>query len=174
MNLTKCKNNHYYDGTKFTSCPHCINEENAPHFSGILGLRQKKIATKAPLPSEEVTYPSLHHNTVGWLVCLKGVMRGESFPIREGENHIGRSSNMDIVLFKEASVSRENHAIITFSPKDNNFILAAPDYPAALFLNNSPLKQASPLSAKDRIQLGSCLLLFVPLCNETFNWNNYQ
>lgn len=169
MNLTKCKNNHYYDGTKFTSCPHCINQKSAPHFSSVLGLNQRKVPTKAPLPSEEVSYPSLHHNTVGWLVCLKGTMHGESFPIREGENHIGRSSNMDIVLFKEASVSRENHAIITFSPKDENFILAA-----ALFLNSIPLEQPSPLSAKDQIQLGSCMLLFVPLCDETFNWNNYQ
>lgn len=176
MKLTKCENNHYYDGTKFASCPHCINQKTAPHFSSILGLRQKKIPTKAPMPSDsdEVTYPSLHHNTVGWLVCLSGAMRGESFPIWEGENRIGRSSNMDIVLFREASVSRENHASITYSPEAGSFLLAAPGYSASILLNDIPLEQASTLSAKDRIQLGGCLLLFVPLCDGAFNWNDYQ
>lgn len=30
MNLIKCKNNHYYDGDKYSSCPHCakVNEES--------------------------------------------------------------------------------------------------------------------------------------------------
>lgn len=29
MNLTKCKNGHYYDADKYSSCPHCGNNSNA-------------------------------------------------------------------------------------------------------------------------------------------------
>lgn len=175
MKLTKCKNNHYYDGNKFPSCPHCINQKAAPRFSGILGLQQKKIPTKSPLLSEEIHYPALsQNNTVGWLVCLSGQMKGESFSLREGENRIGRSSNMDVSLFKEPSISRDTHAIISYSSDQNQFTLSAPNYSAALCCNGVPLKEPCFLSSKDQLQLGNCRLLFVPLCDETFNWKQYE
>lgn len=174
MNLTKCKNNHYYDADKFISCPHCSNEAVGIPLSDLQGLNQNNIDTENSIPSElavTLEQNSLRKNTVGWLVCTSGAMRGESFVLREEDNHIGRASNMDIRLSKEPSVSRESHGIITFDKLLNQFIFSADNHYETVCLNNLPISEATIIQSEDYIQLGDCTLLFIALCGPDFSWN---
>ena len=54
---------------------------------------------------------------VGWLVCIRGAYRGESFRLKSGRNFIGRAANMDIVLGADQSVSRLRHAAVVYDPR---------------------------------------------------------
>ena len=56
---------------------------------------------------------------VGWLVCIKGAYRGESFKLKSGRNFIGRAANMDIVLGADQSVSRLRHAAASGDKADD-------------------------------------------------------
>ena len=60
---------------------------------------------------------------VGWMVCIKGAYRGESFKLKSGRNFIGRAANMDIVLGADQSVSRLRHAAVVYDPKSRAFIV---------------------------------------------------
>ncbi|MBR1866185.1 MAG: FHA domain-containing protein [Lachnospiraceae bacterium] len=167
MNLIKCPNQHFYDADKFVTCPHCENEAAGVRIADLMGQQQKDKDTAIPDDPESVSRPK----TTGWLVCTSGIMRGESFILREGVNHIGRASHMDIRLSREPSVSREDHAVITYDATDHTFILSSAAHADRVWYNQMPLTGAQPLTTGDCICLSDCTLLFVALCNDSFAWD---
>lgn len=110
---------------------------------------------------------------VGWLVCLKGAYQGESFELHQGKNHIGRAMNMSVALAKEKTVSRDKHATVIFDPENYKFYIVPGESNALTYLNANVLFTSEELKAKDIIKVGSCELVFIPLCDNTFNWNDY-
>lgn len=108
---------------------------------------------------------------VGWVVCVKGVHFGEDFKIKSGRNFIGRSAGMNICLSGDKSVSRDKHAILTYDPKSNTFLIQPGDSSELCYLNDEPVLIPVKLKANDKITLGETELVFVPFCSESFKWN---
>ena len=107
---------------------------------------------------------------VGWLVCTKGKHMGKDFRLKAGRNFIGRSSDMDVALTGETSVSREGHAVIAYEPHQSIFI-AQPGAASELFyLNNAVVLSAVQIKRNDRLQLGEVELMLIPCCDENFKW----
>ncbi len=107
---------------------------------------------------------------VGWVVCVEGVHFGEDFKIKSGRNFIGRSGNMNICLSGDKAISRERHAILTYDPKGNVFMIQPGDSSELCYLNGQLVLIPTPLKAGDRISLGESELMFVPFCSESFTW----
>lgn len=109
---------------------------------------------------------------VGWLVAISGPHIGQSFVIVAGKNSIGRTSENDIILSSDLTVSSNRHAWITYEAKHNNFVLQAGDgrYPD---LNGEQILNAAQLKTYDKIEIGETVLLFVDLCSDTFRWEDY-
>ena len=110
----------------------------------------------------------------GWLVCVEGPHLGEDFRIVMGRNFVGRAQNMDIVLSKDNSVSRDKHAIIIYEPKGNIFLIQAGDSKELFYLNDKVVLSTTELNVYDNIKIGSSVLLFVPFCSDKFNWNDIE
>ena len=108
---------------------------------------------------------------VGWLVCIKGAYRGESFKLKSGRNFIGRAANMDIVLGADQSVSRLHHAAVVYDPKSRAFIVAAGDARELCYLNGDVVVTSQRLQAYDVLTLGNTELMLIPLCGEKFSWD---
>lgn len=171
MNLIKCKNNHYYDSEKFLSCPHCANQVAEPDIGDIEGANQHRVPTvPSDAYAETAASGRILGRTVGWLVCIDGKMTGDSFILREGDNTIGRAANMDISLPYEPTVSRDRHAIITYDPLHNSFVLHSSGHQEHILCNNKNIRNRRTLKDHDVITLGDCSLLFVALCNTHFRW----
>ena len=109
---------------------------------------------------------------VGWLACVAGPSRGKSYTIRGGVNSIGRSERMDIVITGDLKISAENHAKISYSDKHNRFNLLPGEGRNIVYLNDEEVFTPMPLHAYDLIDFGETKLLFVPLCGETFTWED--
>ena len=109
---------------------------------------------------------------VGWLVCIKGAYRGESFKLKSGRNFIGRAANMDIVLGADQSVSRLHHAAVVYDPKSRAFIVAAGDARELCYLNGDVVVTSQRLQAYDVLTLGNTELMLLPLCGEKFSWDD--
>ncbi len=107
---------------------------------------------------------------VGWVVCVEGVHFGEDFKIKSGRNFIGRSGTMNISLSGDKAVSRERHAILTYDPKGNVFMIQPGDSSELCYLNGQLVLIPTQLKAGDRISLGESELMFVPFCSESFTW----
>lgn len=110
----------------------------------------------------------------GWLVCTEGPHFGEDFRIKMGKNFVGRLANMDVVLSKDSAVSREKHLIVVYEPKGNMFIVQSGESKELSYLNDKVILSPQELNAYDVITLGSSKLLFVPLCNENFKWDDVK
>ncbi len=107
---------------------------------------------------------------VGWLVCIKGEHFGEDFRLKSGRNFIGRSSNMDVCVTKDNTVSRERHAIVVYEPKGNLFLMQPGDSKELCYLNDSVVLSPQPLKSHDKLLLGKTELMFVPCCVDSFVW----
>ena len=108
---------------------------------------------------------------VGWLVAIKGPHKGQSFEIVSGKNSIGRRNDNRIVLANDNEVSRENHAWIIYEPKKRDFYLKSGDERGLVYVNDDVIMETLKLKAKDKIELGSSLLLLVPFCSDEFSWD---
>ena len=107
---------------------------------------------------------------VGWLVCIEGPDKGKDYRIRSERNFIGRSEKMDISITGDDTISRENHAIVSFSPKKQQFRVYPGESRGLVYLNDDEVITAEILSVYDVIELGKTKLMFVPFCSDKFQW----
>lgn len=109
----------------------------------------------------------------GWLVAVSGSHKGESFCVYSGNNSIGRSNTNRIVLRKDDSVSRDNHAFVVFEPKKALFYFRPGEASGLSYVNNDIVNSVIPLNIHDIIEIGETKMLFIPLCSEKFSWEDY-
>lgn len=172
MNLIKCEKNHFYDAEKFPSCPHCSNEQAGIKAEKLLGQNQHDINTAKPQDAQYPDNTPTRRKTVGWLVCISGTVLGESFCLREGENHIGRAANMDIALLYEPTVSRKTHAIIVYEPNQQSCIFY-PQQSSQTLCNGHTVQNKRILKNQDILTFGTCTFIYIALCGKTFSWLDY-
>lgn len=191
ISMKRCPSGHHYDPTKHSSCPYCgvgaiditatkpaknqnnyvPGDEDATLPRGVIprGLREGK-------ERENGKTVGYYHKTigidpvVGWLVCTEGGDRGRDYRLHSEKNFMGRSENMDVCIRGDETISRENHAIISFNPKNNTFKLQPGDGRGLVYLNEKDIDVPTQIKAYDVIELGQTKLIFVPLCGENFTW----
>ena len=109
----------------------------------------------------------------GWFVCVGGPGWGEIYTIKSGGNTIGRSQTNDIVLEGDDRVSREKHARVVYEPRNRVFYIEAGERSGLTYLNGENILHHATLSAYDKIEMGGGTYLFIPLCGETFGWEDF-
>jgi len=126
-----------------------------------------------PRAVEELETELLYHHiepVVGWLACIDGPRRGQSFSLHEGKNFIGRGDDMDVQILGDLQISRINHACIAYDPKNLKFMLVPGDSDGIVYLENRSIFHATELTDLSRITIGNTELVFRPLCGEHFSW----
>jgi hypothetical protein len=108
---------------------------------------------------------------VGWLVCVDGPDRGRDYRLHSEKNFIGRSSNMDICIAGDDSISREKHATVSFEPKKKEFWLLPGEASGLVYINEEVVNTPTPLKPRDIIELGRTKVMFYPFCDENFQWS---
>lgn len=190
MTMVSCGNGHFYNDEEHTGCPFC---GVGPELGATRPLMGDADLDRAGLDKEHTraaqTPPSAGLGrdpgetrhvwakrlggvdpVVGWLVCVKGPERGRDYRIHTERNFIGRSPAMDIAITGDPSISRDNHAILSYNPKRHSFRLAPGDGRGLVYLNDEEVLTPLELAPYDRIELGETTLLFVPFCGERFTW----
>lgn len=107
---------------------------------------------------------------VGWLICTKGANRGRDYRLHSGTNFIGRSKEMDVCIEHDSTISKRNAASISYDDRSKTFFIQKGEVRNLLYLNGSPVRSDADLVMYDRIEIGNTELIFVPLCSESFNW----
>lgn len=114
------------------------------------------------------------HNSpvVGWLVCVSGAngLKGRDFKLKVGRNFIGRDNDMDVCLKNESSVSRQQHAIIIYEPKQNIFLAQPGNTKELTYLNDEVVLVPQIMKKNDVLQVGNVALMLVPFCDDAFKW----
>jgi hypothetical protein len=197
MEMKQCSNGHFYDASKFSECPNCNSSsanvnmtrplEVGPTMPVSRGAESVdsgssghtySMATpnKGASADRERTVALIKHKTgidpvVGWLVCVAGTDKGRDYRIHSDNNAIGRSETMDICIHGDNTISRENHAFISFDAKDKIFYFRPGDGRSIVRFNGKALFNTTEIAPYDVIELGETKLIFVPLCGERFDWS---
>ncbi len=132
-----------------------------------------KSGSSAALEKTKVVYDDYGNPPVGWLVCVKGDHAGEAFECITGRNRIGRNRDYEIPILADRTVSRSVHATIIYEPKSRKFFIQAGGGDGLVYKNDDILFGHEELNLYDKITLGKAEFVFVPLCGESFTWDDY-
>lgn len=186
MEVIKCGNGHFYDKS-LGDCPYCSGEKDIPGKplripEGLAelsdGFPEMPDLTLEPMALDPkdiydgyMVYdpqPIEEHLLTGWLVCLSGPDRGESFPVRARQQlSIGREADNDIVI--DHPGVEAHHAGIIYDPANNDFFVFTEE---RFLLNGKTVDDSAKLHHHDILEFGNAKFMFVPFCDETFNWDD--
>lgn len=184
--MKQCANGHFYDENRFAECPYC--DGDAGKTTPVADDVGKTVAA-APVADDigkTVAAPGAFADAgktvafmgetpgfdpvVGYLIIADGPQRGTDFRLHTGRNFIGRSTEMDISLADDETVSREGHAVISYDERSNHFHIAPGTSRGLAYLNGKEVSTSTELAAYDLIEVGHTTLVFLPLCSERFMW----
>ncbi len=177
--LTRCDNGHYYDSKKHTSCPFCgvknldisINKTMAKRPSAEADLKPEADRDVSANKTVGIFKKKLGLDpVVGWFVAIDGPEKGKDYRITSERNFIGRSETMDISIQGDETISRENHTVVSFNPKNLSFLLFPGDSRGLTYLNDEEVIAPTKLNPYDVIEIGQSRLTFIPFCGEKFEW----
>ena len=111
---------------------------------------------------------------VGWLVVIKGPGQGNVAALGNGSNSVGRDeSERGRIDFGDETISRRGHSTITYDPRGKKFYLQHGAGKNLTYLEGDPVLAPTELPGFSHITIGNTELLFVPLCCEQFDWEDY-
>ena len=111
---------------------------------------------------------------VGWLVVIKGPGQGRFVAIGNGSNSVGRDEDDRIRIdFGDETISRRGHSTNTYDPRGKKFYLQHGSGKNLTYLEGNPVLAPTELAGFSRIAIGNTELLFVPLCCDQFDWEDY-
>lgn len=198
MALTECANGHLYDSDQYPSCPYCGGNMHRVEFGAAPGSSPgKTVGAPPPKAGAEVgstvapaAYQATRQETdtgktvavfqknfkrepvTGWLVCVDGAEKGKDYRIAARNNTIGRSESMDICIKGDSTISRENHARLSYDGKHNKFYLIPADSTNNIYVNDEPVYVPTQIKRGDVIELGESKFIFIPFCDDAFNWQD--
>lgn len=140
----------------------------------VLGFRATELAAEDPFvkggrgnQARGPDYP------VGWMLVVEGPGTGASFALTNGVSSIGRGDDQTICLaFGDGAISRQNHASVAYDEETRTFFLGHGGKSNIVRLNDRPVLSTEDLVSGDRIRLGETTMLFVGLCDQTFDWSD--
>ena len=111
---------------------------------------------------------------VGWLVCVNGKEKGREYRLHSDNKYIGRSEKMDICVRGDETISRENHAVVSYDSIDKIYYFSPGEGRNIVRHNGKAIFQTVELNMYDRVVVGKTELLFMPLCGNDFEWSNEE
>ena len=161
-NYAQCSIGHIFDVRQHgKKCPYC---------GKIVGNREDEVPRADTESVEDYLLYVPIEPVCGWLACIDGPRKGQSFSLRNGKNFIGRADDMDVQILGDLQIARRNHAVIAYDPKNRQFMLVPGESEGLVYLNSQSIFQATRLIDMSLIQLGETTLVFRPLCGDNFAW----
>jgi hypothetical protein len=147
--------------------------EQSPEGGGVQGATPTMKMGQQP-KTQYIHGAGLESDPVaGWVVVVKGPGRGNFSPVFVGMNSLGRDASQRVSLsFGDDSISREEHAFITYDEEQRCFYLQHGGKSNLVRLGAQPVLSPTELKPNDLIRIGRTTLLFVPCCGPDFSWTD--
>jgi hypothetical protein len=102
---------------------------------------------------------------------VEGPGRGQFRPIHYGQNAVGRGQDLRVSIdFGDQRISREAHAFVIYDEMQRKFFVRDNGKSNIVRLNGNAVLAPTQLGDRDTISIGDTTLLFVPLCDQNFDW----
>ena len=111
-----------------------------------------------------------YNPVTGWIVCVKGTVKGKSYELHMNRNFVGRDKLMDISIPDDLQISRKNHLSITYDFKSQSFYAKSEN--GSLSVNGKSADHLVKLNENDVLSFGKSEYVFVPYCTVERNWDS--
>ena len=166
--LTRCPEGHLFSSRRYGSiCPYCNKAVRLSNDNAIDDAEGIYNDTTPYIGDLEVMNP-----VTGWLVCIEGPSKGRDYKVFTAKNFVGRSDGMDIQILGDNNISKKNHAVLVYEPKNRETLILPGDSKGLVYVNNESLYGPQKLDDHDVIELGKSKFLFVSLCGPKFEWKD--
>ncbi len=177
MKMQRCENGHLYNGEKFKECPYCGDIKSGSKSEKGESKPEREVRNRGKGKDDMRTQAIWSDEgsddfVVGWLVCISGPDKGLDYQIKSEKNFIGRSEEMHIQIQGDTSISRRNHAIVSYNPVERNFVLIPGEGRGIIYKNQEAIYTPTALNAYETVDMGKSKFIFVPLCGNYFEWGN--
>lgn len=170
--MERCKNGHLFNAKQYELCPYCDEEILDEGETGSQSEEQDYNSPAAGVKT--VAYSDKQGGicpVVGWLVCIEGAERGKDYKVISEKNFIGRSEEMHITISGDNTISRRNHAIISYNPKERNFtLIPGAETSGIVYVNEDAIYSPTEITSYDVIEIGESKFVFISLCGQHFEW----
>lgn len=182
MSIVQCPHGHFYDDEKYASCPSCqeaSEEMKTVSLEAYAATEEIRLTREGPgsqpvrgewdaQKTVALSEPEEPMLIAGWLVCVKGPMRGKDYSLYAGFNRIGRNIGSDICI-QDGEVARENHCSVVYEDRAGEFYIV-PGLGTVTYLDGAVLQQAEKISEGSRISLGGSVLELAVFCKGEHVW----
>ena len=110
---------------------------------------------------------------VGYLICIAGEDYGTGFALKTGNNAIGRSQSMDVVIM-DPKVSREKQAFVMYEPISRKFFIKPGEGSGLCYINDQIVLMPMEIHQFDKLKIGDTQLMLITVCCEQFSWDECQ
>lgn len=110
---------------------------------------------------------------VGYLICIAGDDFGRGFLLKSGNNAIGRSQSMDVVI-TDPKVSREKQAFVLYEPHKRVFYVKPGEGNGLCYFNDELVMMPMQINPYDVITIGDTRLMLIAVCSERFSWEDVE
>ena len=162
-NLIRCQNGHLFSARRYGTVRRYMRETARTQ-------EKKETAAASEEAIEELLFAQETAPVCGWVVCVSGPRQGEDYKIRSGKNFIGRADDMDIQILGDNKISRRNHGVLVFDPKNRETVLLPGDSNGLVYHEGKAVYTPVTLNPYDVIEMGESKFAFVPFCGENFMW----
>lgn len=194
-----CEHGHAYDSSEYERCPFCYGEEAnkqvgytrgadlyddddvTPTVAGNSKNMAKQSSSRETgafydFDSDESTKSAYMKEkgmdpVVGWLVAVSGELQGNDYRIHADNNYIGRSRKMHICIMGDETISKENHACISYDSRNKKFYFTPGMGRNIVRVNENAIFSTTELKSYDILELGVTKFVFVPFCGKDFDWD---
>jgi hypothetical protein len=192
MALRRCDNHqHFFNPEQYSHCPYCRGvdpnvgptggfraqeyaamQQQRPPVQGPSAAGLPAVAAPAAGATVGVAHKALGFEpVVGWLVCVAGPTRGQDYRIPDGASVIGRGHGAHIRIDGDATISHDQ-ATIVFDRRTTRFFVTPGRGRNPTYVNGQLLLSERQLQAREHLEMGESILMFVPLCGEEFSWGH--
>ncbi|MDO5574491.1 MAG: FHA domain-containing protein [bacterium] len=193
MAIVSCNNRHFYDDSKYDTCPYC-NKTNIPYRTGASASLNENVTAAyydEPVHTSENKTVAMYDTrkvdvddqktigiyskaggtdyVTGWIVCVKGPEEGRDYRLHHGMNKIGRSYVNDVCVAEEPEMSRECHCTIAYDDKGNDFHIVQ-SQGTLTYLGDTLLERPSKITTGDTFTIGGSTFEFVAFCRGERKW----
>lgn len=191
MNLKRCPNGHYYDADEYAFCPKCEDQGVTPPAASPQESSQAEedgaatVQIRPQIPAADVLpadiarvpqpgVPKKKGPVAGWLACIEGESYGCIYELKYGQNRIGDSPDVDILLTGAARADGCCRVVVTYDEENKAFTVNAGETRELSYINDQVILFDTKLHERDIIQTGGVRLMFVPLCGPDFSWESEE
>ncbi|MFA5951930.1 MAG: FHA domain-containing protein [Hyphomicrobium sp.] len=140
------------------------DQGQTPRGAGAQEQAKTQLVREASVTTEPVA---------GWIVILKGPGRGGFRPVYVGMNSVGRAPSQRICLdFGDETISREEHAFITYDEETRTFYIQHGGKSNLVRLAGKPVLQPMELQPNAIFRIGNTTFRFVACCGPDFCWSS--